>query len=154
MSRWISLSADDLKAAGHGAIVERAQTIAVGTTNPVVEALASAVARVRRAVAAANPLDADPTKVPVSLKSVAVRLALYALMERIGLPLGEDRRETRRTDFADLERLADRRLLVELPDQIDPEATPGNRGNWNSERRLSGRTTPLNAGPDITPNHQ
>ena len=116
MSRWIRIFDDHLKAAGHGAIVDRARTQAVGGLDPVDETIADAVARVRRAVSAGNVLDAETAAVPASLKGVAVRLALFGLMERIGLALSEDQRDTRRDDISDLKRIADNRTKVETPD--------------------------------------
>lgn len=142
MSRWTSISADTLKAAGHGAIVDRAQTVATGDVDPVVYAISAGVARVRRAVSAGNDLDTDVTKIPLSLESVAVRLALYGLMERIGLSLSEDQRKTRDMDASDLNRLADMKIRVELPDTADPTLAPQNRGNWNAENKLIMRTHP------------
>lgn len=143
MSNWLTITPDHLKAAGHSAILARAQTLAVGDLDPVTDAIASAVARVRRAVAAGNDLDADATKVPKSLEDVAVRIALFRLMERIGLPLSEDQRKSRDLDAADLQELSAGRILVEPPDDPDADATPQNRGNWNSEPKLIMRTHPV-----------
>ena len=143
MPNWTAIVADDLKAAGHAAIVDRAQTMAVGGVDPVGEAITNAVARVRRAVSAANALDADATKVPGSLKGVTVRLALYALHERIGLPLSEDQRETRKTDASDLNRLADRKIIVEVPDDPAETESGPSRGSWNAENKLVMRTHPV-----------
>lgn len=113
---WTAITADHVKAAGHGAIVDRARTMAVGSIDPVVQALAGATARVRRAVSTGNTLDADPTKVPASLESVTIRLVLWDLMERIGLPMSDDQKETRRDDISDLKRITDNRTRVETPD--------------------------------------
>lgn len=145
MPRWTAILPDDLKAAGHGSIMDRAQTTAVGEVDPVADAIESAVARVRRAVSAGNQLDTDATKVPRSLKAVAVRLAIYALCERIGLPLSEDQRKTRDMDASDLNRIADRKILIEAPDTADTTTLPPNLGSWNSERKLIGRTHPVPA---------
>jgi hypothetical protein len=143
MSNWTSITADDLKAMGHGMIVDRAAATATGDTDPVAWAIGSAVARVRRACGAGNPLDADPTKVPRSLQDVTVRLAVYALMERIRFPMSEDQRETRKNDNSDLLRISDRKVKVELPDTVsdEPEIGP-TPGTWNSERKVLGRTHP------------
>ncbi len=120
--RWTTITSDHLKSLGHGSIVDRARAIAVGALDPVSEAIADATARVRRAVSTGNVLDADPTTVPDSLKLVAIRLSLFALMERIGLPLSEDQRQTRRDDISDLNRITDNRTKVELPDNPDSSA--------------------------------
>lgn len=141
---WTSISADDLKAAGLGFVVDRARTTAVGGADPVEEEIANAVARVRRAVGGGNPLDYDGTKVPGSLKGVTVRLALFALMERIRLPLTEDQRETRKSDYSDLLRIADRKVLVEAPDTpTEDSPVPQNLGSWNSENKILPRAHPV-----------
>ena len=143
MSNWTSITADDLKAAGHGLIVDRAQTTATGTVDPVAEEIANAVARVRRAVAAGNPVDADPTKVPMSLKALTARMAIFALMERIRVPLSDDQKKSREFDNSDLLRIADRKGLVEAPDNLGESAVPQRFGNWNSEQKLVGRMHPV-----------
>ncbi len=116
MSNWTAITVDTLKAAGHGAIVGAAQTAGIGGVDPVAESIADAVSRVRAACSTGNQLDADPTKVPNSVKSLAIRIALFALMERINYPLSEDRRDTRRNDDSALLRINDDKLRFELPD--------------------------------------
>jgi hypothetical protein len=116
MGNWTSITADDLKASGYGAIIDAARTSAVGSVDPVVEEIANAVARVQRAVAAGNALDQDTAKVPNSLKAVTVRMVVFALMERIRLNLTQDQRDTRRDDISDLKRIQDTQQRVETPD--------------------------------------
>jgi hypothetical protein len=127
MSNWTSITVDSLKAAGHGAIVEAAQTAGVGGVDPVAESIADAVSRVRAACSTGNQLDADTTKVPNSLKGLAIRIALFALMERINYPLSEDQRDSRRNDNSSLLRINDDRLKFELPDTAagNAEMQPG-----------------------------
>jgi len=122
MSNWTTITEDNLKASGHSAIVEAAQTAGIGGVDPVAESIADAVSRVRAACSTGNQLDADPTRVPNSLKGLAIRLALFALMERINFPLGEDQRETRRIDNSYLLRIGDDQLKFELPDTADGNA--------------------------------
>lgn len=141
---WTAITADDLKASGLGFVIDKARTSATGSVDPVTEEIANAVARVRRAVASGNPLDSDPEKVPGSLKGVAARMALYALMERLRMPLSPDQRDTRKADQSDLLRIADRKVLVEAPDS--PQETspvPQNLGSWNSENKIVPRTHPV-----------
>lgn len=145
MPRWTAITTDDLKAAGFGTIVDQAQTKATGGVDPVAYAISCAVARVRRAVQAANALDVDPTKIPLSLEALTVRLALYGLCERIGWSLSDDQKETKRNDNSDLTRIADRKVRVEPADTPDANAGPINPGMWNSERKLIMRTHPTPA---------
>ncbi len=144
MANWTTIIADDLKASGLGFVVDKAQTSSTGGVDPVAEEIANAIARIRRAVASGNPLDVDPAKVPGSLKGVAIRMALYALMERLRMPLSEDQRETRKIDNSDLLRIADRKVLVEAPDEAMTDSpVPQNLGSWNSENKIIPRTHPL-----------
>ncbi len=145
MPNWTEITSDDLKASGYGTIIDRAGELEVGAVDPVSDSIASSVARVRRAVSAANRLDTNAAKVPLSLKALTVRMVLFMLMERIGLPLNEDQRDTRKSDNSDLLRIADRKVLVEAPD--DPDTTDGsgpkNPGTWNSENKIVPRGHPI-----------
>jgi len=116
MSNWTSITIDSLKAAGHGTIIDAAQSAGAGGVDPVTESIADAVSRVRAACSTGNQLDTDATKVPNSLKGLTIRLALFALMERINYPLSEDQRDTRRNDNSQLLRINDDQLKFELPD--------------------------------------
>lgn len=118
MPNWITITSDHLKAAGHGAIVDKAGSTATGSLDPVAEEIEGVVARVRRAIAqGGNALDADTAKVPNSLKALTIRMALYALMERIRVPLSQDQSKTRETDMADLKSISD-------PNKFTPIETP------------------------------
>lgn len=144
MANWTSITVDDLKAAGHGAIIDRAQTVAVGGVDPVAEAIAESVARVRRAVARKNAVDADVAKVPNSLKALTVRMALYTLMRRIRMPLSDDDKAQRTDDGKDIEGIAAKAGLVETPDNpVETSPVPRNLGTWNSERKILGRMHPV-----------
>lgn len=145
MPRWTSISIDDLKAAGHGTIIDIAREMAVGATDPAEEEIANAIARVRRAVAAGNAVDSDETKVPGSLKGLTIRMVVYLLMERIRMPLSDDQKDTRKNDNSDLLRIQDKKVLLEAPDETNTTAVPNNRGNWNSENKVVGRMHPVPA---------
>ena len=141
MSNWTTITADDLKAIGHGNVVDRAQTAATGGKDPVAEAIQDAVARVRRAITGSSH-DADPAKVPNSLKAVAVRKALFVLMERIRMPLSLDQQKTRDADNSDLLRISDKKIPVERPDVDGGTAEMAPMGGIdavNVPRRLTGR---------------
>ncbi len=141
MPNWTSITIDDLKANSLGFVVDKARTTASGDVDVAGEAIGQAVARVRRAITG-SPLDADTTTVPMSLKGVAVRMALYTLMERIRLPLSDDQRETRKADTSDLLRLSDKRIPVERPDNGAGTAEmspPSGIVIVNAPTRLTGR---------------
>jgi len=124
MPNWTTITSDDLKASGHGNVIDRASTVSTGDTDPIAEEIANASARVRRAVSGGgNALDADASKVPNSLKGVTVRLALFALMGRIRFPLSEDQRKTREFDNSDLLRVADPKISTPIETPDDPAGT-------------------------------
>ncbi len=143
MSRWITITVDHLKAEGHGALMDRARTVAVGGIDPVTQAITGATARVRRAVSPGNILDADDTKVPASLQDVTIRAAIYSLMRRIHLPLSKDDSDQKRTDDEELISISKNKTKVELPD--DPAASAemqesgGNIEARGVPRRQTGR---------------
>jgi len=116
MSNWTTITIDDLKATGHGSIIDAAQTEAVGSTDPIAESIADAISRIRGAITVGNTLDRDTTKIPRSLKSLAERIALFALMERIQFALSEDQRDTKRNDQSYLNRIIDSKIRFEQPD--------------------------------------
>lgn len=142
MPRWFALSTDFLKATAHGDLIDRARSLATGGVDPVTEAIANAVARVRRAIAPGNVLDLDAAKIPGSLKGAAEKLAIYDLMERIGLP-DSYWAGPRKDILSDLNRIADNKTKVELADDAESTATFAPTGQKvtavNVPRRQTGR---------------
>ncbi|EDY16690.1 hypothetical protein CfE428DRAFT_5803 [Chthoniobacter flavus Ellin428] len=139
---WIAIIPDDLKASGHGTIIDKAQTLAVGGVDPVADAIANITAEVRSAVRTGNQLDTDPTKIPRSLKRLAVQMILFALMERIGVPLSDAQAKESDRHAKRLEQLYERKEVLEPPDSPDTTGSPVNPGMWNSENKLIMRTHP------------
>ena len=106
------------------------------------ESIADAVARVRAAISPGNQLDLDTTKVPMSLRSLCVRIAIRALKDRIQLPLTEDERTQRADDIGYLNRIADQKVRFEMPDNPDGAAEMQVRGAEEAgrpDRRLATR---------------
>lgn len=143
MPRWTAITRDDLKSAEHGSLIDRAGTLATGGEDPVAEAIAKVVARVRRAVRQGNRLDLDPAKIPDSLKESAVLLVVAALARRIGFPLDDDTKSAVRDAREELKGIAEKKLQVEPADDPDEAAGPVNPGTWNSENKVLGRTHPV-----------
>lgn len=138
---WTQITADDLKATGLGFVIDKAQTAATGGTDPIAEAIEDSVARVRRAITGSS-LDVDQTKVPKSLKGVAVRMALFQLMGRLRLPLSADQAKSRDADNSDLLRISDKKIPVEKPDTDGGTAEMSPMGGVdavNVPRRQTGR---------------
>jgi hypothetical protein len=139
---WNPITIDDLKAAGHGDMITAAQTTAVGSVDPVATAIAGAVARVRGAIQTGNQLDIDPARVPNSLRELTLRTAIFALVERIQIPLNVDQRETKKNDCSYLNRITDQKLRFERPDnaggsaemQLGSTTETVRRGNHGNSR--------------------
>jgi hypothetical protein len=122
MSNWTSLTLNDLKDSGHGAIVDAAQATAVGTADPVSRIISDVIARLRAALSAAgNQLDQDTTKIPNSLKDIGARMAFRQLKTRINVDLTQDERDQRKEDSAYLDQIVQNKIRFELPD--NPAAT-------------------------------
>jgi hypothetical protein len=117
-------------------IVDKARTLAVGGVDPAIEAIADAVSRVRRAVSTGNMMDLDPTKVPNSLRGVAVKLALYALMRRLRVPLSQDESKDEDNQISDLKRIQDDEVKIEEPD------TPGGNAEMQHGNTVAGINVP------------
>lgn len=127
---WITLTLAQLDTAKAAALVDALQTaaLAAGQVDPMPEIITDVTTRIRMEVAAGGRtvLSADATKVPPSLKRLALRMVLREGQSRLNaagaLPLSEDERAEEKNDLRLLERIADGELTVETPD--DPAATP------------------------------
>ncbi len=122
---WTAITIADLKDAKVSALVEACRTAALGTgqTDPVPNIIANVVARIRAEISgcASNVLDADTTKIPSDLKSLACRMIVREAMSRIKRALSEDEREEQRNDLKYLERISKCDIPVAEPD--DPLTT-------------------------------
>ena len=143
---WIPLTIDDLKAVAFGGIIDAAQATAAGANDPVAEAIADAVATVRGAISTGNTLDADPTTVPRSLRPLAARTAVFALMERVQFDLNADQRTTRQADLTRLGLITSQKQRFEQadhpagsaemqPGEMIDTIAEGNSGNSRAELR-------------------
>ncbi len=100
----------------------------------------------RGAISTGNVLDEDPATIPRSLRSLAARTAVFALMERVQLDLNIDQRATRQADLARLQRIGEQQQRFEQADapagaaEMQPgpggdTVAPGNRGHSREELR-------------------
>jgi len=130
MPTWIAINTDDLPVAKAAALVAALQTAALGEgqLDPIPEIIGNVTARIRMEIAAGGRtvLDADATKLPPSLKSLAVRMALREGQSRLNaagaLPLSDDERKEWDQDVRFLERIARGEITVESTD--NPESAP------------------------------
>jgi hypothetical protein len=150
MSRWISITVDDLNDQKLAPLVEafRTKGLAPGQTDPLPRLTQTVVNRIRRKIASnlKNRLDSNETKIPAGLKSMAVDLIYAELKGHLEEALTEDERKKIATHEADLNRIAAGNDVVEEPDDpIDapvesgagsPSITEGRRETLNARRGL------------------
>lgn len=137
---WITLTLSDLHTAKAAALVSALRTAALadGQTDPLPEVITSVTNRIRMEIAAGGRtvLDADATKLPPSLKSVALRMVVAEGQSRLNidnaLPLSDDDREQLRQDIRFLERIAKGEITVEQSD--NPESAPSVQAKTGSPR--------------------
>lgn len=107
---WVTITIADLKDAKAAALIDACRTAALGDgqSDPTPAIIADVTARIRAEAAAcrANVLDADTTRIPAELKSLACRMIIRQCQSRLQLALTEDEREEQRNDLRYLERIA------------------------------------------------
>jgi hypothetical protein len=117
---WVSITIADLKDAKVSALVEACRTAALGAgqTDPVPNIIANVVARIRAEISGCvrNVLDADTTRIPSDLKTLAARMIVREAMSRIKRPLSQDERDEQSNDLKYLERIATCKVPVAKPD--------------------------------------
>lgn len=129
---WITITLADLSVGKVAALVEQLRTAALGDgqVDPVPEIITNATNRILQEIAAGGRtvLDADATKIPPSLKSLAVRMVLREAQGRLnalgGLPLSEDEVREEKNDLRYLERLSDPKGSLTVEASTNPAAAP------------------------------
>jgi len=95
----------------------RATATANGDADPLPEMIADVVAMLRAACSTGNQLDADTTKIPNSLKGLAVRMITRALKDYLQMPLTPDEKDKAAEDLSYRNRISDQKMRFETPDQ-------------------------------------
>ena len=108
-----------MEKAGPPEVIAAAESKSPGAT---AEAIADATADVRNAISTGNCLDLNTAAIPNSLKRLVARRAFFALAALIQYDLSKDLNELRSLDEQRLNRIADRRVRVEQPDNPDGTA--------------------------------
>ena len=127
---WTTFTVADLNSAKAAALVSALQSAALGEgqADPMPGIIALVITRIRAEIAAGGctVLDADATKIPPSLKPLAMRMALREGQSRLNaagaLPLSDDERTEWKEDLRYLERIAEGRISVEA--STNPESAP------------------------------
>ncbi len=130
MPAWITITTAQLDTAKAAALVDALQSAALGAGqgDPLPEVITAVTARIRMEIAAGGRtvLDADASRLPPSLKSLALRLVLAEAQSRLNisnaLALSDDDKEQLRQDYRFLERIARGELTVETSD--NPASAP------------------------------
>lgn len=124
---WISITSADLKDAKVAALVNALASAALGDgqTDPTPRIIENVTLRIRAEIKGCrkNLLDADTTKIPYDLKSLATRMIVRELQSRLQISLTEDERSEARQDIRYLERIASCEVPVAIPDNpVEGEA--------------------------------
>jgi len=123
MANWTTITQNDLLANCRQEFVLTAISQSIGSgNNPATEVIADAIAEIRARISAGNELDQDATKIPNSLKRLAVRICIRELKKRIPYELTEDEREDQRRDDRRLKEIEDNQTRFEQPDTPDGDA--------------------------------
>lgn len=125
MGNWIAITTANLNNAKVAALVDALRTAALGTgqTDRAPEIIQGVVDRLRTEVKGCknNILDSDPTKIPKSLKAIAVRMILWDLKNSLELEVTEAEKIDHSNDENFLKRVASCDIPVAIADS--PETT-------------------------------
>lgn len=117
---WTPILPADLEDAKVAALVTALRSAALGEnqTDPAERIIAGVVVRIRTEVAGCpqNRLDADESKIPGSLKDLALRMVVRQMMSRLKKALSEDERTEQANDLKYLERISKCGVPIETPD--------------------------------------
>ena len=136
---WISITTDDVKTRLAGAEVTALQSaaLAAGQTDPLPEIIAQVVDEVRGYVAAAGATLGAAGTIPQKLLSAALAIIRYRICTRLPVKsfLNEDRVRENDAALRLLEKVADRKFLVEEPTVADTEVGGGPGPSFNEKTR-------------------
>jgi hypothetical protein len=127
---WIAITINTLYEARVAALVDACDTAARKLGQPARSAglIQGVVNEIRRKIAScpSNQVDSDTTKIPESLRDLAVDLILARMASAISQPLSEDEAKAVKYRQEELNRIAECKDVVEQPDlPVDPEVQSG-----------------------------
>ena len=140
MSNWITLTKADLYDTKVAALVDQVDAISLGAgqTERTTDLIAAVTAEIRRKCAHMNALDADLTKIPGGLKTLALDLIACRIKSALEMELNQDERNLLLARERDLNRIADGKDLVDLPD--NPVAVSQTMQSGGSAQIVSQKT--------------
>ena len=118
MSNWIQIDPNaDVATTLDVAFITAARKRAPAGVDPVQVAINDTVARIRAACSTGNAMDADTTRIPRSLKGLALRMIGRWVKTKIpNVQLTQDERDAGRDDNSFLLRISDDKIRFEMPD--------------------------------------
>ena len=140
MSNWITLTKADLYDTKVAALVDQVDAISLGAgqTERTTDLIAAVTAEIRRKCAHTTALDADLTKSPGGLKTLALDLIACRIKSALEMELNQDERNLLLARERDLNRIADGKDLVDLPD--NPVAVSQTMQSGGSAQIVSQKT--------------
>ena len=121
MSNWTAITDTIVKTGKTTTFLTSVQSLAASRSeaDPLPEMIADVTATIRGAASNGNRLDVDATKIPNSLKGLALRMILRRLKDYLEYALTPDEVKQAADDSSYLNRIIDEKIRFELPD------TPG-----------------------------
>lgn len=121
MANWTAITEEAVRTGKISIFLDTVQSLATAATeaDPLSEMIADVVARIRASVSTGNRLDQDTSKIPNSLKGVALRMITRRLKDYCQQPLTSDELAQQKDDQSYLQQIITEKVRFELPD------TPG-----------------------------
>jgi len=118
MSNWIAITETLVTSGKNSAIMAAVQSIATqnGQGDPVPEMIADVTATIRAAMSVGNSLDADPTKIPNSLKGLAIRMITLRMKDYIEMEMSPLEKTQADADRSYMNRITDDKIRFEQAD--------------------------------------
>ena len=130
MSNWTAITETLLATGKNSSIMTSVQSLAAAQSlsDPVPEMIADVTATIRAAISTGNILDLDATKIPNSLKGLAIRMLTLRLKDYVEMEMSPYEKVQAEADRSYLNRIMDEKIRFELPDEPGGSAemqTPG-----------------------------
>ena len=115
---WTTITEAAVKTAKTSLVLAKVRSMAAqaGDADPLPEMIADVVATLRAACSTGNQLDVDTTKIPNSLKGLALRMIVRSLKDYLQMPLTQDERDKAAEDLSYRNRISDQKMRFETPD--------------------------------------
>ncbi len=147
MSNWTALTATLVKTGKRSEIYATVESVATtnGDADPVPEMIADVTATIRAALSMGSVLDIDQTKIPNSLKGLALRMMTRRLKDYIEYPLSTDELKQADDDRNYLNQIINAKIQFEKPDTPSgsAEQQPASGFEQTTGGNLSGDPTQI-----------